>query len=256
MYLKQKKINEPLLLAQKYIPSSSDQISRYYRVNVVGGKAQSAVCFELMWKYVNNNYQKLSDFDNANDKAVPPGFLDPIQLQNIINACPYPMDVVGLDIMVEGEKLWLLEYNDGPNINLTEKLGEKDQSISHQQFSAAIAEHCISLALIDYLRKLPTFSNSITADTKIHQIADNLDFSYSVGPLSDDSKILVKQLRLHPPCKSTSMLNKRRMSYELKSLSLFGALNKVPPKIYHVDDTMSLIITACYPPTDNTPRMF
>lgn len=252
--------SERSVLIQKYIPNVSDpSVSSYYRINVVAKKAQSAVQFQLKWvAHDHKSYKTLGNLDSPDDKAVPLSFFDRVQLQAIINACPYTMDVVGLDVMISEGKLWLLEFNDGPNIDLTVNLGKKltsdlDTSIQSQQFSDAIAQHCFSLAkytqlneltVIEYLRQLPLFSNRITADIKAHEVGDgNLNYVYIVGPLVDGSKIVVKQAVPYLRCKPTWILSRERMLYESKSLKLFHSL--VPehvPDIYHVDHEMSLIV--------------
>lgn len=78
-------------LLQEFIGSHNDKaISNYYRINLVNGQPQSAVQLQLQWKkFTNRPYQKLFDFDEAEDKPVPLESFPTEQLKKIANACPY-----------------------------------------------------------------------------------------------------------------------------------------------------------------------
>lgn len=85
------------------------------------------------------------------------------RLQEIINACPYKQDVVGIDVMFNDGQMYLLEYNDGPAVGLIVDLGEKYlNSKIPEELNAAKACYNFAEANADICLKLasPEFANN------------------------------------------------------------------------------------------------
>lgn len=144
-------------LLQRFISSHTyPHISNYFRLNVVDGKVQSAVQFQLKWqKPEKGKAQQLGEFKEAKEIPVDVSMFPERRLQDILAACPYRQDAVGIDVMFDGEQLYLLEYNDGPAISLVVDLGEKhlnsdkvDKKAAQAcyDFAASIATLCVERA--------------------------------------------------------------------------------------------------------------
>lgn len=126
-------------MLQTYIePKAGDpSISTYYRINVVAGEPQSALQFQLQWKKTERAYFYLNDqFPEAVDKPVSLGIFDSMQLARIIQALPYRLEMIGIDLMFKGGQMYLLEYNDGPIISLVTSLGAKGLELDPQDAAA------------------------------------------------------------------------------------------------------------------------
>ncbi len=114
-------------LLQEFISTHTDPfISNYYRINLVGGRAQSAVQFQMLWKKTADGFYKLSDFPEANDMPVDVNSFPAEKLNEIVRRCPGKVDGIGIDVVMDTSgKLLLLEYNDGPVVSQIVSLGEK-----------------------------------------------------------------------------------------------------------------------------------
>lgn len=114
-------------LLQEFISTHSDPfISNYYRINLVGSRAQSAVQFQILWKKTADSFYKLSDFPEANDMPVDVNSFPAEKLNEIARRCPGKVDGIGIDVVMNTSgKLLLLEYNDGPVVSQIVSLGEK-----------------------------------------------------------------------------------------------------------------------------------
>lgn len=141
-------------ILQQYIGTghTDKSLSVYYRVNIVDRQAQSAVQFVLQWQTEQDKlYKRLKDFDGQ-DKPVSLACFDKDQLAAIIDACPCDHGVVGADIILS-DKLYLLEYNDGPVVSAIVNLANQSYAElisedARQQcaaFPVAIAKTCIAL---------------------------------------------------------------------------------------------------------------
>ncbi len=146
-------------LLQEFINSHTNpEISNYYRINVVSGKAQSAIQFQLIWKKIEACAAlKLVDFKESEQIPVDLEIFPPKRLQEIVDAClPCRQDVVGIDVMFNNGQIYLLEYNDGPAVGLIVELGEKylnsdipeqiNAAKSCHNFATSIADACLELA--------------------------------------------------------------------------------------------------------------
>ncbi len=103
-------------------------------------------------------------------------------------------------------------------------------------------------SVLQYLKNLPFFSNKITTETIAHEVGDgNLNYVYIIEKLSDGSKLVLKQSVPYLRCAGQAYhLDRNRMRYEYRSLQQFYKLcPQHIPKIYHVDDEMSLIVMQC-----------
>lgn len=152
-------------LLQEYITSHvNDEISNYYRINVVSNKAQSAMQFQLVWKKNEDGAAlKLVDFPESIQMPIDLKIFPEKRLQEIINACPYKQDVVGIDVMFNDGQMYLLEYNDGPAVGLIVDLGEKYlNSKIPEELNAAKACYNFAEANADICLKLasPEFANN------------------------------------------------------------------------------------------------
>jgi len=144
-------------LLQAFVGShEKNEISNYFRINAVDGKVQSIVQFQLRWQYSDKlQVSQLVDFKEAEDKVIHPTIFPSESLKEMMTACPYYQEVVGIDVMFDGNKMYLLEYNDGPAISVVVDLGvealklkalsesQVEAAISCRQFAKAIADFCV-----------------------------------------------------------------------------------------------------------------
>jgi len=143
------------ILIQSFIPTNADiSVSDYYRINLVNGQPQSAVRFQLFWVPADDgaDWYKLQDNpDNDDEEAVDVNdttLFPPDQLNKIISACPCQDGVVGIDIVRDREgNLFLLEYNDGPNISQIYELGNADGSAAEKACFSFPDAHAICCGL-------------------------------------------------------------------------------------------------------------
>lgn len=138
-------------LLQEFIATHPNpSISNYYRINIVDGKAQSVVQFQLRWEKVKDfSYKKLVDFKEAMDKPVDLNFFNKNAIEKILYLCPCKNGVIGVDIVCDADnKIYLLEFNDGPIISAIVELAEKNNSDSHEavkkclEFPGSLAKLC------------------------------------------------------------------------------------------------------------------
>lgn len=138
-------------ILQKFIATHHDiDISNYYRINIVNNQAQSAVQFQLRWvKHLDRFYKKLQEFKEAERKIIPLEFFASEKLNEIIIGPGYTLGVVGIDVIQTNDQLYLLEYNDGPNISETTFMGREALKT---QASDVTALQCASFAdaIADY----------------------------------------------------------------------------------------------------------
>jgi glutathione synthase/RimK-type ligase-like ATP-grasp enzyme len=135
-------------LLQEFLPSyDSSYISNYFRLNIVDGKIQSAVQFQLSWEPMDGSRAlKLSDFTEADDRPVDLSIFPKESLQRILSACPYFPEVIGIDVMLCNGALYLLEYNDGPAVSIIVDLGKKFLSLSQDSTQIKSAQACLDFA--------------------------------------------------------------------------------------------------------------
>lgn len=146
-------IHRGFLLQQYISPTmTSDTISTYYRINIVNNKPQSAVQFQLEW--INNTkelYYRLSEnMPDADDKPVDLSIFPEEALNQLIQAAPSTLEVIGIDVMLDRQgRLFLLEYNDGPLVSGVVELGKKfSQSATNaaaaacERFAQDIVVYC------------------------------------------------------------------------------------------------------------------
>ena len=116
-------------LLQEWVKTHANlDISNYFRINIINGKAQSSVQFQLKWEKSDvNNYKKLADFKNAEDKPIDLAVFDSLQLKRVVSACPCQDGVIGADVLYDNEnKMHLLEYNDGPAVSAIVDLAQRN----------------------------------------------------------------------------------------------------------------------------------
>ena len=150
---KHSEFNNGFLLQEFIMTDAEKSISNYYRINLVNGRPQSAVQFQLKWEESNGRpYQKLFDFDGAEDKPVSLEIFDPRRLKKIALACPCQNGVVGVDVACNSGEIWVLEYNDGPMISQIVESAERYQKLQKYteevgncaNFPNAIANLCMN----------------------------------------------------------------------------------------------------------------
>lgn len=146
-------IKDGFLLQEFIVTHPNEQISNYYRINIVNGEPQSAVQFQLKWSMVKGfSYEKLSDFEGHDDKPMDLSFFPKEDLESIVFRCPCKNGVVGADILYYNDEMYLLEFNDGPVISSivelsnTEKPTEKNLKAIEacRDFPMTIASLCLN----------------------------------------------------------------------------------------------------------------
>lgn len=128
-------------LIQSYIETHNEpNIAAYYRINVINNEAQSAVQFALQWEETQWGYRKLTTKPSTLDHPINLEDLNFEPIRSIIQSSPYVLDVVGIDIVCSKEgELFLLEFNDGPNVSEIVQLGKKYLNNPCKNFSNEIA---------------------------------------------------------------------------------------------------------------------
>lgn len=150
------------LILQKFIypsdASTAFERSIYLRINVVNQEICSVVQFELGWQSVvldseSRHYEKIEDkIPDPQDKPIELNSSLMAWYQHLLPLLPFPLGVVGLDIMrdVHGD-YYLLEVNCGPAVSLIEDLGtmhsDKAGGEACLNFSSQIAHFCLHQAL-------------------------------------------------------------------------------------------------------------
>lgn len=148
------------LLIQQFIPpvASSMERSTYFRLNIVNQIICSVVQFELGWSPIVLNgtyrpYDKINDsIHDAVDKPIDLDAKLNAWYENILPLLPWPLGVVGLDVMRDEQgKYFLLEVNCGPAVALIESLGARysgtESGAQCQNFSTQIAAFTVQKAL-------------------------------------------------------------------------------------------------------------
>lgn len=145
------KTKEQGLIIQRYISAYDSSLSQmqsvYIRLNVVEQKICSVVQFEIHWENISGKPYEKINIDTHEDNDVPIPIDHELQrwYENILPHFPYPLNVVGLDVIkgTDGQ-YFLLEVNCSPNISGIEKLGHRFPSFegaeSCQMFSHQIAQ--------------------------------------------------------------------------------------------------------------------
>lgn len=122
---------EGFLLQEFILTHPNPSISNYFRLNIVNGKPQSAVQFQLKWQPEGNHlYEKLVDFQGCEDKPINLTDLPISFITKVIQACPCKNGVVGVDLICYQNSRYLLEFNDGPAIALIIELAKTAQLTS------------------------------------------------------------------------------------------------------------------------------
>lgn len=153
-------------LLQNLVPTHEDSFkSVYYRVNVVGGKAQSAVRFEYVWQESKTPNTKELVAATENERPINLAFFNQTELKRVITGCNLSQDaVVGIDILVHNteDRIYFLEFNTTPVIHTIVAQGRKliysAEDISSEEMEAA--ECCINFphAIVQYCLKTASAS--------------------------------------------------------------------------------------------------
>lgn len=165
-YLKHQKYDGGILL-QEFLKTNADSaISTYYRINIIDGKAQSAVCFEEMMWIDYEGYEdvkKLIVYD-GDSRAVSLSEFDSVELGKVIDLCPSRNGVVGVDVVIANNRMYLLEFNAGPGINELVQVARTnpvDPVAAHAVlcFADAIAASCLKRITLSSQELIPTMTH-------------------------------------------------------------------------------------------------
>lgn len=153
------------LLLQNLVPTDEDiNRSVYYRVNVVGGRAQSAVQFEFVWAEAEIPNARQLVIRRETERPINLNFFNRQDLERIIAGCNLSDDkVAGIDILFHREenRIYFLELNTTPVIHTIVAHGETLLNAAEHtwpadreaaqcciNFPQAIVQHCLALATL------------------------------------------------------------------------------------------------------------
>ncbi len=158
------------LLLQQFIQTDASDIdlAEYYRINLVAGRAQSAMQFQLRWESTTGGYKKLREFREAIDKPIELSFFSEHKLRALEEQCGCPEGVIGVDVLSQQDQFHVLEFNDGPAVSVIVDVAKKNLHAASQtatqaclDFPNAIAAACkqVLLAQLDHAVTTDATSN-------------------------------------------------------------------------------------------------